>query len=401
MNDSSKLRYSTPEEAGMLPDRIEKVKQLAEGWVTSGQTPSLVILAARKGIIFLQEAYGQLRPEENSPPLRLDSIFPISSITKPVTATAVMILVEDGLLGLNRPVVDYIPEICGEGGTEEILVHHLLTHTSGYNEEALLKFIMENIGKWSELPPCPENQHHLIHEVLHMQYPAPLWKAAGVEMSYCGYNYQLLGEIVRRVSHSSLADFASERIFQPLGMKDTYYIVPESLDPRIVKRPADAPGAQPMSRYNQGQNSRQIQETPYGFTGVFSTAMDMAVFGQMFLNGGQYGDRRVLSRPTVSEMTRIQIPGIGVDWFGTYIPEASWGYGWAVAGDRKWKYNRGSLHSRKSFGHTGAGGTRLLVDPVHEIVFVYFSVVLEATPRLEQKTNSDLCENAIYASINE
>ena len=142
MNDSPKLRYGTPEEAGMLPDRIERVKQLAAGWVAEGQTPSLVILAARKGIIFLHEAYGRLRPEENSPPLRTDSIFPISSLTKPVTATAAMILVEDGLLGLNRPIVDYIPEICGEG-TEEILVHHLLTHTSGYNEETLLAFMIE------------------------------------------------------------------------------------------------------------------------------------------------------------------------------------------------------------------------------------------------------------------
>ena len=65
-----------------------------------------------------------------------------------------MILVEDGLLGLNRPVIDYIPEICAEG-TEEILVHHLLTHTSGYNDETLLRFWMENRGKWPELPPCP------------------------------------------------------------------------------------------------------------------------------------------------------------------------------------------------------------------------------------------------------
>jgi len=400
MNDSVKLRYGTPEEAGMLSDRIERVKQLAAGWVAEGHTPSLVILAARKGIIFLQEAYGRLRPEDHSPPLRIDSVFPIASLTKPVTATAVMILVEDGLLGLNRPVMDYIPEICGEG-TEEILVHHLLTHTSGYSDESLLAFWMENRGKWPELPPCPENQHPLIHELLHRRYPAPLWKAPGVEMSYCGHNCNLLGEIVRRVSNCSLADFASKRIFRPLGMNDSYYIVPESLDPRIVKRPADAPGAQRLSRFNEGQNSRQIQETPYAEGGLFSTAMDMAVFGQMFLNGGGYGDKRVLSRPTVSEMTRNQIPGIGLNWFGTYRPEASWGYGWGVAGDRKWKYFLGSLHSPKSFGHGGSGGVGLLVDPVHEIVLVYFSVVLEVTPRLEQKADYDLFENAIYSSINE
>jgi serine-type D-Ala-D-Ala carboxypeptidase len=400
MNNSAKLRYGTPEEAGMLPDRIERVKQLAAGWVNEGHTPSLVILATRKGIIFLQEAYGRLRPQEDSPPLQTDSVFPIASLTKPVTATAAMILVENGLLGLNRPLVDYIPEICGEG-TEEVLVHHLLTHTSGYNEEALLAFWMENLGKWPKPPPCPETQHHLIHEVLHRRYPAPLWKAPGVEMSYCNHNYLLLGELVRRVCCCSLADFAAERIFQPLGMIDTYYIVPESLEARIVKRPADAPGAQRLSRFNEGMNSRQIQETPYGDGGMFSTAMDMAVFGQMFLNGGRYGDKRVLSRPTVSEMTRNQIPGIGVYWFGTFMPEASWGYGWIVASDTKWKYWGGSLHSPKMFGHGGSGGAALIVDPVQEIVLVYFSVVLEVTPRLEQKGDFDLFENSIYASINE
>jgi serine-type D-Ala-D-Ala carboxypeptidase len=150
MNNSVKLCYGTPEEAGMLPDRIESVKQLAAGWVAEGHTPSLVLLAARKGIIFLHEAYGRLWPEENSPPLRTDSVFPIASLTKPVTATAAMILVEDGLLGLNRPVIDYIPEICAEG-TEEILVHHLLTHTSGYNNEALTAFMIERKRKMARV----------------------------------------------------------------------------------------------------------------------------------------------------------------------------------------------------------------------------------------------------------
>jgi serine-type D-Ala-D-Ala carboxypeptidase len=396
MSDSATLRYGTPEEAGMLPDRIERVKQLAAGWVAEGHTPSLVILAARKGIIFLHEAYGVLTPEENSPPIRIDSIFPIASITKVVTATSAMILVEDGLLGLNRPIIDYIPEIRAEG-TEEILVHHLLTHTSGYNNETLLAFWMENRGKWPETPPCAENQHPLIHKLLYRLYPAPLWKAPGVEMSYCEHNIDLLGEIVRRVSGFSLADFASERIFQPLGMIDTYYIVPESLDYRIVKRPASAPN---ISSY-PSLNSRQFQETPYATVGIFSTAMDMAVFGQMFLNGGRYSDTRVLSRPTVSEMTRNQIPGIGVDWFGTYKPEASWGYGWSIASNTKWKYWGGSLPSPKMFGHIGSGGVNFLVDSVHEIVLVYFSIGLEVTTRLEQKTNSDLFQNAIFASINE
>lgn len=408
MNDSTTLHYATPEEAGMIPDRIEKVKQLAAGWVASGQTPSLVVLAARKGKIFLHEAYGVLRPEKNPPLLRLDSFFPLGSLTKPITATAAMILVEDGLLGLNRPVFEYIPEICGKGA-KSILVHHLLTHTSGYNDEVLAPFVEEEKG--NQIPPCPENQHPLMHELLYRLFPAPVSKHPGIENAYCSYNYELLGEIVRRVSGRSLADFAAKRIFQPLGMNDTYFVVPESLDDKIVKRPADAPYASlshqsqspyfgPFGRFNGGLNSRQLQEVPFASGGAFSTAMDMAVFGQMFLNGGQYGHHLILSDLTVSEMTRNQIPGIGVNFFGTFIPGiASWGYGWIVAGNSKWGYFLGSMHSAKTFLHTGVGGTLLFVDPVNEILLIYFSVVLEMTPQFEAKTNNDLFENAIYASI--
>ena len=396
---STKLRYGTPEEAGMLPDRIEHVKRLAEGWVKEGHTPSLVVLAARKGVIFLHEAFGVLTPEEDSPPLQLDSIFPISSITKSITATAIMILVEDGLLGLNRPLVDYIPEICGEG-TEEVLVHHLLSHTSGYNEEALFEFARKR-DRNAAIPPCEETQNPLVHELLVIHYPAPLWKPPGEVMSYCNHHYLLLGEIVRRVSGQSLADFTSKRIFDPLGMTDTNYIVPESLDPRIVKRPPDAAEVGQVSRFYKGLDSRQMQETPYGYMGVFSTAMDMAIFGQMFLNNGSYGDARVLSQPTVLEMTRNQIPGIQAEFFGNFVPEAEWGFGWAVHGNGKWRYFDGSLHSQETFSHPGAGGVMFWMDPVYEIVGAYFSVVLEITEQMEYIWDFDLFQNAVTAAVND
>jgi len=396
----TKLRYGTPEEAGMLPDRIEHVRRLAEGWVIDGHTPSLVVLAARRGVICLHEAFGVLTPEEDSPLLQLDSIFPISSITKPITATTIMILVENGLLGLNRPVVDYIPEVCGEG-TEEVLVHHLLTHTSGYNDIALFEFARKR-DRNAAIPPCEETQHPLVHELLAIHYPAPLWKQPGVEMSYCNQNYLLLGEIVRRVSGQSLADFAKERIFDPLDMTNTNYIVTESLGSQIVKRPPDAPFAQRISRFNEGVDSRQMQETPYGYAGVFSTTMDMARFGQMFLNHGRYGDVRVLSRPAVSEMTRDQIPGIGAELFGKVVPEAEWGFGWAVPGNIKWKYFTGSLGSPwKTLGHPGAGGASLWIDTLNEIVGVYFEVTLEVTPHFEHKWDYDLFTNAVTASVSD
>jgi len=402
MTQSVELRNGTPEEAGMLPERVEHIKRLMEGWVDEDQTPSLVVLAARRGVIFLHEAYGVLTPAADSPPLQTDSIFPVMSITKPITATAIMILVEDGLLGLNRPVVDYIPEICGEGA-EEVLVHHLLTHTSGYNDmEVMMYTIRKNKEDPPEIPPCDEDQHPLIHVLLTRRYAAPLWKAPGEVMSYGGHNYLLLGEIIRRVSGRPLADFAKERIFKPLHMTDTYYILPESLDPRTIKRPAEAPGAQRENRFMEGIDSRQMQETPYGYGGVWSTAMDMVVFGQMFLNGGTYGDTRILSRLTVSEMIRNQIPGIQAVHFENILPEASWGYGWAIYSNVKWKYFNGSLISpQKGLGHPGFGGVMMWIDLKEEIVGAYFSITLEVTPMLEPKWNFDLFQNAVTASVSD
>src|SRR5438128_8658029 len=126
MNKTMKLRPGTPEEAGMSAQRVRHVAALAEGWVAEGVTPALVVLVARRGVIVLHEAFGRLTPDPDSPPLQRDSIYPLTSITKPITATAAMILMEEGLLGLSRPVSEYIPEFTGEG-KDAVMVHHLVT----------------------------------------------------------------------------------------------------------------------------------------------------------------------------------------------------------------------------------------------------------------------------------
>lgn len=143
-------------------------------------------------------------------------------------------------------------------------------------------------------------------------------EAPGEEMSYSNHGYALLGEIVRRVSGQSLADFARERIFEPLRMEDTFYIVPDSVRTRIVQRPSDAPFA--VGVVGPGLGTREHQELPFAAAGVYSTVMDLAIFGQMFLNRGSYGDVRILSPAAVAEMTRNQIPGISSQIPGEFFP---------------------------------------------------------------------------------
>ena len=374
----------------MSEQRVRHVKELAQRWVEEGITPALVFIVARRGAVVLHEAFGRLTPEPDSPPLARDTIFPLASLTKPVTATAVMTLVDDGLLGLNRPVSVYIPEFVGDG-KEAVLVHHLLSHTSGLQENDVDAHAEAKTGT-VEIPDPGENQHARIHEDLYVRYDAPLSRPPGEHMSYSTLGYELLGEIVRRLSGSSLADYARQRIFAPLGMDDTYYIVPGSAKRRVVRRHSDAVGYPFI-------DSEEFMATPGAGYGAYSTAMDMAVLGQMFLNGGSYGDVRILSPATVSKMTRNQIPGIGGGGLKgegvEFHAEASWGYGWGIHGQEEWSDYPGTLQSPEAFSHSGTGGIYFWADPVYDLVGAHFCVALE------HHRNHDLFVNAVTAAVDD
>jgi CubicO group peptidase (beta-lactamase class C family) len=126
--------------------------------------------------------------------------------------------------------------------------------------------------------------------------------------------------------------------------------------------------------------------------------MDMAIFGQMFLNRGSYGEVSILSPAAVAEMTRNQIPGVSAQYRGEFFPEASWGFGWGIHGKNRALIG-GSLHSPQAFAQHGAGGVYFWVDPVYEIVGVYFSVVLEIIDDTRPNECYDLFTNAVTAAV--
>jgi CubicO group peptidase (beta-lactamase class C family) len=353
-----------------------------------------VVLAARRGVIVLHEAFGRLRPDPDQTPLPVDSIFPVESVSKPITATAAMLLVEDGVLGLNRPIRDYLPEISG-AGAEDVLVHHLLTHTSGYNDEEIFSVLAQRMREGFDPGPCEATQHPALHRLLAVCYPHPVSKPPGAEMIYSDVNFELVAEIVRRLTSRSLDDFARERIFEPLGMNDSSYVVPESARPRIVKRPPHAPFAQGTVAF-PGIDSREHEELPSGSSGVSSTAKDVAAFAQMFCNAGTYGRAQILSRAAVAAMTRNQIPGIGITFNESRYNAC---YGWFVETAARWRYWNGSLSSNGSFAHAGAGGVQFWADPENEIVGVYLSVQMQQTKSMDPVWNFDLFQNAVTAAV--
>jgi CubicO group peptidase (beta-lactamase class C family) len=397
------LRHGTPKEAGMLPERVSYVRDLCARWVKEGHTPTLGVCVARRGVIVLHEAFGVLGPGPDSPPLERTALFPVASVTKPITATLVMQLVEDGLLGLNRPAKAYLPEISGEG-TEDILVHHLLTHTSGYPsnlDPRWLEHLRKKLQTGFTPPPCPEGLHPWTHKWLSRFWDAPRVARVGEVMMYTPvHNYELLGEIVRRLSGTGLEQRARERVFDPLGMRDSYYVVPASESRRVVQRAPGTTLAEPTAGM-PGLGSPELQEIPSGGAGLFTTPLDMTIFCQAILNRGRYGDARIVSPAAVAAMTRNQIPGLRARFVNDEVAHGSWGYGFAVASPTKWKYYDGSLAPLGTLSHTGGGGAAFWIDLEHELVGAYFEVTTRLSANLEQLWNFDLFQNAITAAVDD
>jgi len=408
---SSVLQEGAPEKVGMDPERMDRVRKLAASWVERGDTPSLVVLVARRGVIVLHEVFGVRRQEDTTPTLKRDSIFPISSCSKPITAAAVMSLVDDGLIGLNRSFIDYVPEldVPGVPWLYEAKVADLLCHTSGIDDLNLGAFIEAAAGRSPALPPAAPGQHPALGKRIHLAAGAPLARRPGTAMLYSNFGYILLGDIVRRVSGQPFWQFVRSRLFEPLGMRDSYFVLPPELRGRRVYRAPGMPGTQPVPGWHVGFDSAEYDELDGGAGGAASTARDLAVFLQMLINRGAYDGKRILSEASVAAMTRHQVD-TSIPRINSSISPVSgkrmdfeyrgggYGYGLFIygAGDR-FRTN-GALASLSAFGHIGYGGACIWADPERELVGVYLSV----SPRLLRDldiTNTDLFQNAVHAAI--
>ena len=385
------LREGSAAEAGLSAARLDRVRDLAAGWVKDGTHPAIMAVVARRGVIAFNEAFGRLGPEPDAPELTRDALFPLASLSKPVTATACMVLVEDGLVGLTRPVQEYVPEFAGVG-KDQVCVHHLLTHTSG------IAGPIEGTDDFAELFSVPVGYtprdpalHPIDDRLLVYAYERPLQRPPGEEMRYENYNYDLLGEIVRRVSGQALGDFLHARIFAPLGMTDSFLPVPDEEMSRVV-------------RVNAEGILAFVWETPFatmtsGGAGGCSTARDMALFGQMFLDGGVGASGRILARSTVEAMVTNQIPGVPGSLAAVLEQhdEASWGYGWGIASHEKW--DGYYTHRPGTFSHSGATGSYLWCDPVDELVGAFFAPMATVREDGWPRIRGDLFANAVTASV--
>jgi serine-type D-Ala-D-Ala carboxypeptidase len=404
------LQEGAPEDVGMDPARVLRLRELVGGWVKSGDTPSVVVLLARRGVVVLHESFGVLRHGDATPTLRPDSIFPIASCSKPITAAAVMCLVDDGLIGLNRPFVDYVPEldVPGVQWLAEARVADLLCHTSGIDDLALGAFIEAAAKQSPQLPPPAPGQYPMLNTRIRLAAGAPLVCRPGTAMLYSNFGYNVLGDIVRRVSGQPFGQFVRSRLFEPLGMHDSHFVLPPELRERRVYRAPGLPATEP-SPMHRGIDSAEYDEADLGASGVASTARDLAMFLQMLLNRGSYGGRQILSPASVAAMARHQVHTT-IPWIVPRTNRATgermdfeftgggYGYGLYIfgAGDRFG--SNGVLASLSAFGHMGNGGAYMWADPEREVIGVYLSV----SPGLHRDfymSNSDLFQNAVHAAI--
>ena len=339
MND---IQPGKPSQVGISPDRLRRLEDLCSKWVAEKATPALSVLAARRGTIFLNQSWGKLSPAPDSPPVQDNSLFGMASCAKPVTATAVMILVDEGQIGLDHSLQEYLPEFTGPD-SEKITIRHLLTHTSG-------------------LPNTEAESNSAAENGLDFQ--------PGSKMVYSGGGFHLMGELVERVSGQDFADFTEQRIFKPLGMHNTTFIH-MGLDRERCVQP------RPGTTYNWAE---EFEGLTSGSSTLWSTAYDMGIFLQTFLNRGRYGDYQLLSMEGVDAMTRNQVSGIPRDIVdGVPIPPA--GFGWFLLGGAQFP-NYPKSFSRDSYGHSGASGAFIWVDPAFDLIgaFLFIKIKEEFRP---------------------
>ncbi len=314
-------------------DTYAPVDAIINQAVDTGLIPGGVLVIGHNGQVIYRKAYGSRALIPHREPMTLNTIFDAASLTKVIATTpSVMKLFEAGKIRLDDPVTKYLPEF--QGGKSDITVRLLMTHFSGLPPD------LELVPRWSGYETG-------IQRALSTKPIAP----PGVRFIYSDINFILMGEIVRRLSGESLADFARQQIFIPLGMNDTTFLPSAALRERIAPTEIDEDTGQPFRGIVHDPTSRYMGGIA-GHAGMFTTADDLAKYAEMMLGMGAANGVRVFQPMTVRKFTE---PGSPAD------QPILRGLGWDI--DSPFSSNRGELYPIGSYGHTGFTGTSVWMDP--------------------------------------
>ena len=339
----NRLKIGAASDVGMSQDVLLRAETILQSEIANRRITAASLTVARNQTIVHAKGYGHLTPNTDSHPVQPDSVFLLASITKPVTACALMLLVDRGEISLDDPVSLYLPEFQG-GERHKVRVRYLLSHTSGMPD-----MLPENI----EL----RRAHAPLSEFVCRAAQTPLLYSPNTNFSYQSKGILLASEIVERITGQRLRDFEEGDIFQPLGMSDTALGLGRFKIPDTVWCGTAMEEDEDQQRF--GPNSPYWRDFGNPWGGIHSTGPDLAILLQAMLNGGGYAGKRVFSPAAVKAMT--------TDQNGTL--NAPWGLGWGLAGSKAWNYF-GELVSPTTFGHTGATCTVAWADPEQNLLCV-------------------------------
>jgi CubicO group peptidase (beta-lactamase class C family) len=312
--------------------------------IAKNEVPGAVtVVATRHGVTHVGVA-GHADAAK-SRPLAKDSIFWIASMTKPVTAVAVMMMQDEGKLSIDDPLGKYIPEF----GANGVTLRHMLTHTSGMGEAT----------------PGELASAKTLSEIVPVYAKKPVFFPPGSQWRYCQSGINMLGRVVEIVSGIPLDQFFAKRIFRPLGMKDTTFYLSGKQMKRWVT-PAKFDGVKledaPIGLLS-GKPPTARDRFPAANGGLFSTGPDYARFARMLLRGGELDGKRYLSEASYSLMTRIQTGELKAG----FIPGHGWGLGVGVVREPA---GQTAMSKPGTFGHGGAFGTQAWIDPQSGVALI-------------------------------
>jgi CubicO group peptidase (beta-lactamase class C family) len=378
-----------------LPEKLALIKPRMQAGVDQGSIPGAVSMIVQDGKVAHLEAVGYADLEAKKP-MRTDTIFQIMSMTKPITGIGIMILMEEGKLSITDPVERHLPEFKNqwmvkerEGKESMVLVRpsrpitilDLLTHTSG-----MAGYMPEGMSDFMQTMDRPLN------EAVAAYAQVPLQFEPGTRWMYSNMGIDTLGRIIEVASGMKYEDFLKQRIFDPLGMKDSFFYPPAEKRDRIamVYRRQDGKWVRSGKEILGGDPAlyRAGAKYPGPSFGLFSTAEDLAQVCQMMLNGGTLNGKRILSPATVRMMTTVQ--NAHMEPSGHNVGQG-FGLAWTVAKDQRFEV---VLRPKGTYGHGGAFGTDYWVDPEHKLIGI-FLIQVAGSNRYEERALSQMAVAAL------
>jgi CubicO group peptidase (beta-lactamase class C family) len=347
------LKVDKAEPAQTARPDIAAIRDRVRSYIAAKEVAGAVTLVATPDGIVHLDASGNaaIEPAE---PMKSDAMFWIASMSKPVMGTLIMMLQDEGKLNFDDPVAKYLPEFkelkTADGKPAELTIRHLLTHTSGMGE----------------ISGAQSRNCKVLADVIPLFVAKPVAFAPGSKWVYCQSGINTAGRIAEVVTGKPLDKLMQERLFDPLGMKDTTFYPTEQQLPRIAKsyrRTEKSELSAVDTPFLNSKNPAARDHFPAPNGGLFSTASDYARFCQMILRGGELDGKRYLKPETVKLMTTIQTGDLKTG----FTPGNGWGLGWCVIREPQ---GITAMLSPGSFGHGGAYGTQAWIDPAKKLVYI-------------------------------